>query len=178
MHNQALALDTFNIVWKNYLTLLEAVEWEPPQNPAPGATISARELRNAYLAEWLCVQGCFVSIWNLWEYYAKQVCERLTTPINRNGNESFPQYVQRALVANGQAFADADWFKDANAFRNLIVHFYARVGADARSQDLWARTQVVFPSAKQQADNYVWFDNDVVAELATKVETFIEEHTI
>ena len=174
MHTQATALETHELLWNNYFTLVGEVDRE---------AISREQLdvleklgtttRELDLMEWLARQGYFISTWALWEYYARGFCKRLALKVDQEDKESTVRWIERWLAKNGVEFREADWFSGANNIRNLIVHSGLRVW-DRRSRSQFRRAKDVLPDLLLTKDDYVLLDHEHVCLLYDRSKDFLE----
>jgi hypothetical protein len=125
-------------------------------------------------AAWFARQGYFISTWSLWEYCSRRFCDGLSTKVQKQRNESHVRWVGRALSHNNMPFPKQEWFRGANALRNLIAHYSCSL-AEPRAQRLMDDAKAAFPKLERYADNYVIIELDHVNELAFEVEEFVRD---
>jgi hypothetical protein len=130
-------------------------------------------------AAWFARQGFYLSVWSLWEYYARVHCERLKSarglPSVSSGDGSCVKKVGRALRTCSVAFPQEDWFEGANALRNLFAHYGGLVAEPKAGEFLAKAKEVAFPGLALFADGYVAIENCHVSSLQWEVGEFIRE---
>jgi hypothetical protein len=170
MHDGKTALETLQLLWRNYCTLSEKVDLEmmTPETLEVQRKSLVRPLR---IAAWLARQGFFISAWSLWEFYSLILCKSLSKVVER-GRESFVNWVGESLAANKIEFLEQEWFSSASSLRNLIAHNGARVDGP-RAEKLMQRSKTVFADLEIYPDLYIDIQNEHVAELMLKIEDFI-----
>jgi hypothetical protein len=175
MHDANSAEEMLEFLWHNYITLSEQVDPEAmPQDTRALHLKNKTLLRPLRIATWLARLGQFITVWTLWEYYARGLCGRLTAKEKKIPSESTVAWIARSLSANGIGFPEKDWFKSANSLRNLIAH-YGTLVSGSESQRLLERSRVAFPTIQTWQDGYVEITHEHLADLHIKVEDFIRE---
>ena len=172
MHDAATAHETVELLWKNYLTLLEQVDLETMTPDALDDLGNEAPIRPFKIAAWLARQAHFIAGWSLWEYYARSVCLALPQKERRAKRESTVTWIGRSLKANNVQFVDQHWFESANSLRNLIAHNASRVD-DSRDRKKLERARAVFPDLDVWQDGYIDIRHDHLADLQLKIEDFI-----
>ena len=175
MPSAKVALETLDLLWNNYQTLAENVDLEAmePQTLAQHAA-NKSPVRPYRIAAWLGRQAFFMAAWSLWEHYATELCDGLPTNATKAARDSHVDRVRKHMAANGLAFTDHEWFGSANGLRNLLAHYGGRA-VESRAQNLLCRSRRAFPDIETYTDGYVALDHCHVADLAGKVEDFVEE---
>lgn len=175
MHTAKTAHETLEFLWNNYLAICKQVDLDsmPPETLEVHVENNA-PVRPFRIAAWLARQGYFISVWSLWEYYSRSLCESLPHKERKRGNESTVDWVARALSANSTSFTDHQWFASANCVRNLIAHSGGRVDG-TKGKSLLQRSRTAFSNIDTWQDGYLALEHEHVAELQTKVENYIRE---
>lgn len=175
MHTTALALETLELLWANYLALCERVDLNSMPPDALDIHVKNNSPERPFrIAAWLAHQAFFISAWSLWEYHSRNLCHGLPTKVRREENESTVNWVARSLVANQMKFSDHAWFASANSIRNLIAHSGANVH-NPGGKKLLERLQSAFPGICTWPDGYLALEHSHTAELTTKIDEFIRE---
>ncbi|MBC7820934.1 MAG: hypothetical protein IAG10_28960 [Planctomycetaceae bacterium] len=173
MHSEATALETLKFLRNNYLELIEKVDLESMSAETFDFHVKQNSpVRPFRIAAWLARQGQLISIWSLWEYYARSLCQSLPNKETKASNESTVAWVGRSLTANKIAFRDQAWFENANSLRNLIAHNGTRADSP-KSNTLLAKARAAFPEIEAWQDGYICLEHEHVAELHWRVEEFI-----
>jgi hypothetical protein len=174
MHTTLTTKETLEFYWHNYQTLIEQVDLDfMPYEQLQVLMERRAQVRPFRIMAWTARQGAFISMWSLWEFYARGVLDRLPVKIKRSSNESTVTWIDRSLNANGIDFKDRDWFAGGNCLRNLIAHCGCRVdGPD--TEKLLDRSKTAFPNVESWQDGYVVLTHEQLAELILKIEDFIE----
>jgi hypothetical protein len=174
VHTELTAKETLDFLWSNYLRLIKQVD---PQHMGPDAVDELVKenppVRPFRIASWVTRQGTYISMWSLWEYYARGILEKLPKKEKKLPSESTVTWVGRALATNGIVFKDRSWFAGGNCLRNLIAHNGCRVD-DADDEKTLVRAKSAFPNIKTWKDGYVMMEHEQLAELMIKIEDFIE----
>jgi transcriptional regulator with XRE-family HTH domain len=173
----AIALKFLEALFGNFRRLAEQVDLElmscdrldqlAKQNPPIGPFIRAA---------WFARQGFIISAWSLWEYFSRVFCEGLPNTVARSPRESCVAWVARSLAANGIAFPAYDWFAAANALRNLIAHFGARVvEPGARRYFEKAKEVADFKNLNLFPDSYVSIEREHVTAFQWEIGEFLRD---
>lgn len=179
MHTQDAAKHTLDLLWETFSSLFAKfkIDWDDPAvvaSPPDGAT--ERDMR---VSLWQCRLGYILSSWVIWEHYARQMCERLPIRFAKKQSESFPQWVERSFTANGLNFGDAEWFTNANAMRNLIVHHGAMVKAtNGKAADLAEQAYKAFPMMEKSLEGYLMPSDQDVLAVSWNIPNFVEQNPL
>lgn len=175
MHTPTTANETLEFLWYNYLTLCEQVDLDSMSPETLDIHIQQNSpVRPFRIAAWLARQGYFITAWSLWEYYSRNLCQRLQNKKQQAGCESTVDWVARSLTANDVTFTERTWFVNANSLRILIAHSGGRVDG-SRAKSLLERCRLAFPDIDTWQDGYLDLTHDHMAELQSKIEDFIRE---
>lgn len=169
------ARETIELLWHNYQTVAEDVDLEA-MNPENVAKYVARKspVRPFRIAAWLGRQAFFVAAWSLWEYYTRELCDRLLMKTKRANDDSHVDWVRKSMTVNDLVFTNYEWFGSANCLRILFAHYGGRA-AEPRARNLLECSRKAFPSIETYTDDYVAIDHCHVADLELKIEEFIED---
>ncbi|MCK9304749.1 MAG: hypothetical protein M0P27_05075 [Bacteroidales bacterium] len=175
MPSAEVAIETLELLWRNYLTLAENVDLES-MDPQIVANHVARKspVRPFRIAAWLGRQAFFLAAWSLWEHYTSELCDSLPTQVRKAKGDSHVNWVMKNLTPNNLPFTDHEWFGNANCLRNLFAHHGGRA-VESRAHNLLQRSRKAFPNIEMYTDGYVAVDHCHVADFELKIENFIEE---
>jgi hypothetical protein len=173
MHTSSTALETLRFLQNNYLVLAERIDLEMmPSEVLDG--VQNAPVRPFRIGSWVARQGCFISVWALWEYYSRRLCECLVNKEKKSRGEPTVEWIGRSLAANNILFRNQRWFEGANGLRNLIVHYGARVDC-ARGESLLGQCRAAFPDIDLWKDGYVNLTHSHLGELHINIEDLIRE---
>jgi hypothetical protein len=177
MHTQELALKTLEHLQNNdHIVRTQVDRTLMPCDRLAEMVQKNVPINSLLLATWLQNQGYYMSLWSLWEYYSRNLCEGMPITVKKKNNQSHVEWVRDTFHANNQTFAEYDWFVGGNAFRNLIAHYATRVG-EPQATKLWHQAKAVFTDLVCDPQQYLLIDHDHTVALLWKVENFIQDPT-
>ena len=173
MFDKKYALEALDLLWDNHSGLMRHVDpIEMSEDRIEDLRRAKTTLRTVDLALRLAIMGEFVAAWCLWEYFAGQVCTGFAKCPARHKQESFPTWVARTYQANGHTFADAAWFDDAVALRNLVAHNGGRV--DATNRPKFERACRAFHRISEDGDGYITLHASELGRVNNMIEWFLQ----
>ena len=175
MHTRELALKTLELLQQNDQIVGTHVDLGRMPYHRLAKLVKTNVAINPFvLSAWLQTQGYYMSLWSLWEYYSRILCEAMPEKVNATRHKSHVEWVRDSLLANGQTFAEYDWFVGGNALRNLIAHHATRV-MDQRATKLWDQAKAVFTGLDLDPQRYVVLEHHHAIVLLRKVKNFIKD---
>jgi hypothetical protein len=172
MHTQELALKSLEHLQHNDHIVGTHVDlYRMPHDQLTELVKKNVAINPFLLSAWLQTQGYYMSLWLLWEYYSRTLCEGMPKKVTAK-SKSHVEWVRDTFQANSQIFAEYDWFVGGNALRNLIAHHAARV-IGPRATALWNQVKAVFTDLGIDPRQYVLLDHNHATTLLWKVENFI-----
>ncbi|MEO9932442.1 hypothetical protein [Rhodopirellula bahusiensis] len=175
MHTHSAAIESLEIIWRNYLTVCERVDLDAC-SPEQLEHYAQSPIRPFRIAAFHSRQGAFIAMWNLWEYYSRSLCGELPNKERQLKSESTVNWIGRSLASNNKPFSELNWFVQANSLRNLIAHNGARIDS-GRTESQFKKASLAFDNLDTFSDGYLTLESSHVAELKVKIESFIRETT-
>jgi hypothetical protein len=153
MHTQELALKTLEHLRHNDHIVGTHVDLDRMPYDRLTEFVKKNVAINPFaLSAWLQTQGYYMSLWLLWEYYSRTLCEGMPIKVTKTG--SHVDWVYDTFQANSKTFAEYDWFVGGNGLRNLIAHHATRV-VGPRATELWNKAKKVFTNLDLDPQQYV-----------------------
>jgi hypothetical protein len=173
MHTQELALKVLkHLRYNDHIVGTHVDLHRMPHNRLTELLKKNVAINPFVLSTWLQTQGYYMSLWLLWEYYSRILCEAMPTKVKAMKGKPHVEWVCDTFRANSETFAEYGWFVGGNALRNLIAHHATRV-VSPRSKELWKQAKAVFTDLDLDPQQYVLLDHDHAIALAWKVNNFI-----
>jgi len=171
----AQALEFLQTLGENYLRVAKRVDFERiPSDLRDEHARRKTPARPLIQAAWFARQGFIISAWSLWEYYARNLCSRLSAKVPKGGGSCVDQ-IGRMLAGNSVPFPRADWFAGANALRNIIAHYGGLVDERKAGEYFAAARRVAFPLLELYADKYLLLQHEHVSAFRWEIEDFIDQ---